>query len=90
MLDASALQQVKSYLDRLVNPITLTFAGDASEASEQIRSLLSDLASVSKLITVADAPADLQVRARALLSRALAKTWASVLLHYLWDTNSRP
>lgn len=62
MLDASALQQVKSYLDRLVNPITLTFAGDASEASEQIRSLLSDLASVSKLITVADAPADLQVR----------------------------
>ena len=89
MLDASALQQVKSYLDRLVNPITLTFAGDASEASEQIRSLLSDLASVSKLITVADAPADLQVR-RPLLSRALAKTWASVLLHYLWDTNSRP
>ena len=78
MLDASALQQVKSYLDRLVNPITLTFAGDASEASEQIRSLLSDLASVSKLI------------ARALLSRALAKTWASVLLHYQWDTNSRP
>ena len=62
MLDASARQQVKSYLDRLVNPITLTFAGDASEASEQIRSLLSDLASVSKLITVADAPADLQVR----------------------------
>ena len=47
MIDASALQQVKSDLDRLVNPITLTFAGDASEASEQIRSLLSDLASVS-------------------------------------------
>ena len=62
MLDASALQQVKAYLDRLVNPITLTFAGNDSQASAQIKSLLSDLASVSKLITVEEAPADLDVR----------------------------
>lgn len=62
MLDASALQQVKAYLDRLVDPITLTFAGNDTETSRQLRSLLDDLASVSSKITVAEASSNLDVR----------------------------
>ena len=53
MLDASALQQVKGYLDRLTGPITLTIAPDGSSESGQIQSLLKDVASVSGKITLA-------------------------------------
>ena len=62
MLDASALQQVKGYLDRLSDPITLTLAPDGSSESGQIQSLLKDVASVSGKITLATEDVSAQVR----------------------------
>lgn len=62
MLDASALQQIKGYLDRLSDPITLTIAPDGSSESGQIQSLLKDVASVSGKITLATEDVSAQVR----------------------------
>ena len=62
MLDASALSQVKGYLDRLINPITLTVAPDDSPESAQIASLMKDVASVSGKITLATEDVSVQVR----------------------------
>ncbi|MDO5530723.1 alkyl hydroperoxide reductase subunit F [Sutterella sp.] len=62
MLDAATLQQVKSYLDRLIEPITLTMAPDGSNESGQITSLLKDIASVSGKVSLATEDAAAQVR----------------------------
>lgn len=62
MLDAATLQKVREYLDRLMNPITLTLAPDGSAESGQIQLLLRDVASVSGKVTLEteDAAADVR------------------------------
>ena len=62
MLDTATLQQLKSYLDRLVHPIVLTLASDDSSASHELAAFLNDVASVSNKVTVSSQEAATDVR----------------------------
>jgi alkyl hydroperoxide reductase subunit F len=52
MLDDAIRTQLKSYLERLVQPIELGVSLDGSEAAERMRGLLDDVAGLSDLISV--------------------------------------
>ena len=58
MLDAAALAQLKSLLERLEHPIELVATLDDSATARRIRELLADIAGVSDLVTVAEAERD--------------------------------
>lgn len=62
MLDAATLQKVREYLDRLIDPITLTLAPNDSAESGQIESLLRDVASVSGKVSLAREDISAKVR----------------------------
>jgi NADH-dependent peroxiredoxin subunit F len=50
MLEDSLKSQLKSYLERLVNPITLVASLDASESAAELKNLLETIASLSGMI----------------------------------------
>ena len=52
MLDADLKEQLKAYLERVTRPIEIHANLDDSEASQEMRGLLQDLASLSSQITV--------------------------------------
>ena len=52
MLDAAIKGQLKAYLDKLQAPIELVASTDASGKSQELLSLLDDIASQSNLVTV--------------------------------------
>ncbi|MGN6704013.1 MAG: alkyl hydroperoxide reductase subunit F, partial [Burkholderiaceae bacterium] len=56
MLDATLKQQLKTYLDRLVDPIELSFSADASAQSGKLATLLAEIAELSNKITVVERP----------------------------------
>ncbi len=55
MLDQNTKAQLKTYLDRLVNPICLEASLDDSPASMQMKSLLEDVASLSPKVRLSEA-----------------------------------
>ncbi len=52
MLDANLKTQLKAYLERLVSPIELLTYTDASAASQELRTLVAEIAELSDRITV--------------------------------------
>lgn len=52
MLDTATKAQLATYLERLVNPIELVASLNDSPASEQMRGLLNDIASLNSQVTV--------------------------------------
>ena len=56
MLEASIKQQLKAYLEKMVQPVELSFSGDASPASAQMRDLLDEIAELTTKITVVEQP----------------------------------
>ena len=52
MLDATLKSQLKSYLERIIQPIEITASLDDSDASRELAELLRDIASLSSLITL--------------------------------------
>jgi len=54
MLDSTLKTQLKTYLERLVNPIELVTHTDASEKSRELRELVHEIAGLSTLISVRD------------------------------------
>ena len=52
MLDATLLEQLRGHFTKMSRPVQLIAAYDDSETSRQMRELLSELASVSELITL--------------------------------------
>jgi len=58
MLDTNLQAQLKSYLERLVQPIELVPALDGSESSRELALLLGEIAALSDKITVAAATDD--------------------------------
>src|SRR6476661_3584518 len=55
MLEAAIKAQLKTYMERLVQPIELRAFLDNSENARKMRSLLEDIASVSGKISIVDA-----------------------------------
>lgn len=58
MLDAAAKAQLKSYLQRATQPIEIVASLDASAASQDMRSLLEDVAEASPLVKVTESMDD--------------------------------
>ncbi len=58
MLDANVKAQLKSYLERLVDPIELVASLDDSEKSREMRGLLEDIASVSDKVRLLESGND--------------------------------
>lgn len=54
MLDAALKTQLKTYLDKLVQPIELVASTDGSDKSREMRGLLDELAALSPLIAVSE------------------------------------
>ena len=54
MLDASTKAQLKSYLERATQPIEIIASLDASQASGELQSLLTDITDCSALVTVTE------------------------------------
>ena len=54
MLDDNMKTQLQGYLGRLVQPIELVPTLDASDAAQELRTLLAEIASLSPLVTVVD------------------------------------
>jgi len=52
MLDTNLKEQLKTYLERVTQPIEIVAALDGSEASGEMRELLRELASLSTMITL--------------------------------------
>ena len=58
MLDAATKDQLKSYLERATTPIEIVASLDNSDASNDVRSLLKDIAESSALVTVTESLGD--------------------------------
>lgn len=58
MLDADSKAQLKSYLERATTPIVIVASLDDSEASQQMQSLLNDIADSSPLVSVTESRTD--------------------------------
>ncbi len=54
MLDANLKTQLKSYLERLQQPVQLIAAFDDSETSQQMQALLADIAAQSDLVSIVE------------------------------------
>ena len=52
MLDSNLKSQLKGYLERISQPVEIIASLDASDKSREMRELLSDIQSVSSLVTV--------------------------------------
>ena len=52
MLDAGTKSQLKSYLDRITQPVEIVASLDDSEASGELQSLLKDVAESSPLVKI--------------------------------------
>jgi alkyl hydroperoxide reductase subunit F len=63
MLDANLKQQLQGYLVRMTQPIEIVATLDDSEASREMRELLTDVAALSTLISLEERGADGAVRA---------------------------
>jgi alkyl hydroperoxide reductase subunit F len=63
MLDANMKQQLQGYLARMTQPIEIVATLDASDAAREMRALLTDVASLSGLITLGFRDPDGSVRA---------------------------
>ena len=58
MLDAGTKAQLKSYLERISQPIEIVASVDDSKASADLRSLLADVAAASPLIRLSESSDD--------------------------------
>ena len=58
MLDASTKAQLKSYLDRATQPIEIVASLDDSKASDEVLSLLKDVAEASSLVRLSESRDD--------------------------------
>ncbi|GAB3456184.1 alkyl hydroperoxide reductase subunit F [Insolitispirillum peregrinum] len=58
MLDSGLKTQLKAYLDMLTQPITLVASLDDSEKSQELRSMLADIAGLSDKVSFDDAGSD--------------------------------
>ncbi|SIS90568.1 alkyl hydroperoxide reductase subunit F [Insolitispirillum peregrinum] len=58
MLDSGLKTQLKAYLDMLTQPITLVASLDDSEKSQELRSMLADIAELSDKVSFDDAGSD--------------------------------
>jgi len=58
MLDASLKTQLQAYLEKVTRPIEITASLDASDASQETRELLADLAALSPQIRVTESQDD--------------------------------
>jgi len=58
MLDAATKAQLKSYLDRITQPVEIVASLDDSKASVDLRSLLNDVAESSSLVKVIESRDD--------------------------------
>jgi alkyl hydroperoxide reductase subunit F len=54
MLDASLKQQLKAYLEKLVNPVELSISADGTPGSHKMRALLDELAAMTPKISVVE------------------------------------
>ncbi len=63
MLDTNMKQQLQGYLARMTQPIEIVATLDASDAAREMRELLTDVASLSTLITLEVRDSDGSVRA---------------------------
>ena len=59
MLDAALLEQLRGHFTKITRPVRLIATYDDSATSRQMRELLAELASVSDLVTVEEAPVTL-------------------------------
>lgn len=60
MLDAATQAQLKSYLERISQPIEIVASLDDSKASADVRSLLADIAQASTLVKLTESRDDTQ------------------------------
>ncbi len=60
MLDAATQSQLKSYLDRISQPVEIVASLDDSKGSADLRSLLANVAQASKLVKVTESLDDIQ------------------------------
>ncbi len=60
MLDAATQSQLRSYLDRISQPLEIVASLDDSKGSADLRALLADVAAASRLITVTESLDDIQ------------------------------
>ena len=60
MLDAATQAQLKSYLERISQPIEIVASLDDSKASSDVRSLLADIAASSTLVKLTESRDDTQ------------------------------
>jgi len=51
MLDSNVQAQLKSYLERISQPVEIVASTDDSDKSREMLELLSDIQSASKLVT---------------------------------------
>ena len=58
MLDAALLEQLRGHFTKITRPVRLIATYDDSATSRQMRELLAELASVSDLVTVEEAPGE--------------------------------
>ncbi|GGD43441.1 alkyl hydroperoxide reductase subunit F [Pseudoxanthomonas indica] len=58
MLDASLKTQLQAYLEKVIRPIEITASLDDSDSSQEMRSLLADLAALSPQIRVTESRDD--------------------------------
>jgi alkyl hydroperoxide reductase subunit F len=63
MLDANMKQQLQGYLTRMTQPIEIIATLDGSDSARELRQLLTDVASLSNLITLEFRDSDGSVRA---------------------------
>jgi alkyl hydroperoxide reductase subunit F len=62
MLDATLKQQLQAYLERLTEPVEIVATLDESDAAQEMRALLREIAALSSLITLEQRESDGAVR----------------------------
>ncbi len=89
MLDADLKAQLKSYLERVTQPIEIVASLDDSKASGELQALLKDIADSSALVKVTESRDDDAAQALVLDQPRRARTTASASPASRWATNSR-
>ena len=88
MLDADTKAQLKSYLERVTQPIEIVASLDDSKASAEMLALLKDVADASPLVKLSESRDDSASQALLFDQPARARTTARALPACRWAMNS--
>ena len=87
MLDAAIKTQLQTYLDKIIQSVEIIASLDHSEKSQEMRSMLQEIAALSPRLSFEERNEDAQRKPSFALNRVANRAY--VLLAYRWAMSSR-